>query len=58
MSGMIVVQYGEGVTKTLGPGSDSQIPANTNHAGQCGNESDCLLLLSSTGPFAILPGAD
>ena len=55
ISGTIVVQYGEAHTKTLGPGSYSEIPANTEHTVQCGKESDCVLLLSSSGSFAILP---
>ena len=55
ISGTIVVQYEGSDKKTLGPGSYSEIPANTSHAVQCGSESDCVFLLTSSGPFAILP---
>ena len=55
ISGTIVVQYEGSDKKTLGPGSYSEIPANTNHAVQCGSESECVFLLTSSGPFAILP---
>lgn len=55
ISGTIVVQYtGSGET-TLGPGSYSEIPAGTAHAVRCGRESECLFLLTSSGPFAIIP---
>jgi quercetin dioxygenase-like cupin family protein len=39
ISGTIVVQYEGSDKKTLGPGSYSEIPPNTNHAVQCGGES-------------------
>ena len=55
ISGTMVVDYSGGQTKTLGPGSYSEIPANTDHAVQCGKEADCVFLLSSSGPFAIVP---
>ena len=55
ISGTIVVQYEGSDKKTLGPGSYSEIPPNTNHAVQCGGESACVFLLTSSGPFAILP---
>ena len=57
ISGTMVVQYSGGQTKTLGPGSYSEIPRNTDHAVQCGKESDCVFLLTSSGPFAILPSS-
>ena len=55
ISGTMVVNYSGGQTKTLGPASYSEIPANTAHAVQCGKEADCVFLLSSSGRFAILP---
>lgn len=58
ISGTMVVQYTGGETKTLGPGSYSEIPANTDHAVQCGKESECVFLLASSGAFAILPATD
>ncbi|MEY2498049.1 MAG: hypothetical protein QOD12_1605 [Verrucomicrobiota bacterium] len=55
ISGTIIVQYEGSDKKTLGPGSYSEIAAKTNHAVQCGSESACIFLLTSSGPFAILP---
>ena len=55
ISGTIVVQYGGSNKKTLGPGSYSEIPPNTDHAVRCGRESACVFLLTSSGPFAIIP---
>lgn len=57
ISGTIVVQYGGSNRKTLGPGSYSEIPPNTDHAVQCSNESPCVFLLTSSGPFAIIPSS-
>ncbi len=57
ISGTIIVQHTGAEPKTLGPGSYSEIPANTEHAVQCGKESDCVFLLASSGPFKILPTA-
>lgn len=53
ISGTMLVQYSGGQTKALGPGSYSEIPAKMDHAVQCGKESDCVFLLSSSGAFAI-----
>jgi quercetin dioxygenase-like cupin family protein len=58
ISGTIIVQYAGDQPKVLGPGSYSEIPANTEHAVQCGKESDCIFLLSSSGPFAIVPSGE
>jgi len=55
ISGTIVVQYGGSKKKALGPGSYSEIPANTDHAVECGRQSACVFLLTSSGPFAIIP---
>jgi len=57
ISGTIFVQYGGSKKKALGPGSYSEIPANTNHAVQCGRTSACVFLLTSSGPFAIMPSS-
>ena len=55
ISGTIVVEYGGSNAKTLGPGSYSEIPPNTDHAVQCGKQSECVFLLTSSGPFKIIP---
>jgi len=55
ISGTIIVQHGGAPPKALGPGSYSEIPANIEHAVQCRPESQCVFLLSSSGPFAIVP---
>jgi quercetin dioxygenase-like cupin family protein len=55
ISGTIVVEYGGSNRKTIGPGSYSEIPPNTDHAVRCGSESPCVFLLTSSGPFAIIP---
>ena len=55
ISGTIAVQYGDSNEKLLGPGSYSEVPPNTNHAVKCGQKSECVFLLTSSGPFAIVP---
>ena len=55
ISGTIAVQYGDSNEKLLGPGSYSEVPPNTDHAVKCGQESECVFLLTSPGPFAIVP---
>ena len=55
ISGTIVVQYAGSGEIALGPGSYSEIPAGTAHAVRCGRESECVFLLASSGPFAIIP---
>jgi quercetin dioxygenase-like cupin family protein len=57
VSGTIVVRHSGGSAKSLGPGSYSEIPANMVHAVKCGEKSDCEFLLTSPGPFAIIPAA-
>jgi quercetin dioxygenase-like cupin family protein len=55
ISGTIAVQYGGSNEKLLGPGSYSEVPPNTDHAVKCGPQSECVFLLTSSGPFAIVP---
>jgi quercetin dioxygenase-like cupin family protein len=55
ISGTIAVLYGGYGEKLLGPGSYSEVPPNTDHAVKCGPQSECVFLLTSTGPFAIVP---
>jgi quercetin dioxygenase-like cupin family protein len=58
VSGTIVVRHTGASAKSLGPGSYSEIPANVVHAVRCSEGSDCEFLLSSPGPFAIVPVAE
>ncbi len=55
VSGTIEVRHSGASAKSLGPGSYSEIPANMVHAVKCGEGSDCEFLLTSPGPFAIVP---
>jgi quercetin dioxygenase-like cupin family protein len=55
ISGTIAVQYGDSKEKLLGPGSYSEVPPNTDHAVKCEPQSECVFLLTSPGPFAIVP---
>ena len=57
VSGTVVVRHSGASAKSLGPGSYSEIPANMVHAVKCGEQSDCEFLLTSPGPFAIIPAA-
>ena len=52
--GTIVVEY-EGLDKKRLARVVLRNPSDTNHAVQCGGESACVSLLTSSGPFAILP---
>lgn len=55
ISGTIAVQYGGSNEKLLGPGSYSEVPPNTDHAVKCEPQSECVFLLTSSGPFAMVP---
>ena len=55
VAGTIVVRYAGSAEKRLGPGSYSEIPANMEHAVKCADEAECVFVLESPGPFAILP---
>lgn len=55
--GAIVVRCAGSVEKRLGPGSYSEIPANMEHAVKCADEAECVFVLASPGPFAIMPVA-
>ncbi len=55
ISGTIAVQYDDSHEKLLGPGSYSEVPPNTDHAVKCEQKSECVFLLASSGPFAIVP---
>lgn len=57
VSGTIVVRHSGASARSLGPGSYSEIPANMVHAVKCGEQSDCVFVLASPGPFAIIPVA-
>jgi quercetin dioxygenase-like cupin family protein len=57
ISGTIIVRYAGSGDKTLGPGSYSEIPPYTTHAVKCGKQSECVFLLASSGPFAIIPSS-
>ena len=55
VAGTIVVRYAGSAEKRLGPGSYSEIPANMEHAVKCAEEAECVFVLASPGPFAIMP---
>ena len=55
VAGTILVRYAGSAEKTLGPGSYSEIPAGMEHAVKCADGAECVFLLNSPGPFAILP---
>ena len=55
VAGTIVVRYAGSAEKRLGPGSYSEIPANMEHAVKCADEGECVFVLASPGPFAIMP---
>jgi len=57
VAGTIVVRYAGSAEKSLGPGSYSEIPANMEHAVKCADEAECVFVLASPGPFAIMPVA-
>jgi quercetin dioxygenase-like cupin family protein len=53
ISGTILVKYAGSTEKRLGPGSYSEIPANTEHSAKCANEVECEFALISSGRFEI-----
>jgi quercetin dioxygenase-like cupin family protein len=53
ISGRIIVEYDGGDETILGPGSYSEIPANTRHAVRCASDEDCKFVLSAPGIFTI-----
>jgi len=55
ISGSVVVKHSGSTGKVLGPGSYSEIPPNMVHAVRCAEQSDCEFVLTSSGPFAIVP---
>ena len=55
VAGTILVRYARSAEKALGPGSYSEIPAGVEHAVKCADGAECIFLLTSPGPFAILP---
>ena len=57
ISGTIIVRYAGSDEKALGPGSYSEIPPDTTHAVKCGEQSECVFLLASSGPFANIPSS-
>jgi quercetin dioxygenase-like cupin family protein len=55
VAGTIVVRYAGSAEKRLSPGSYSEIPAHMEHAVKCADEAECVFVLASPGPFAIMP---
>lgn len=55
VSGSVVVNHSGSTEKVLGPGSYSEIPPNMAHSVRCAAQSDCEFVLTSSGPFAIVP---
>jgi quercetin dioxygenase-like cupin family protein len=53
LSGTILVSYAGSTEKRLGPGSYSEIPANTEHSAKCAKEAECVFALISSGRFEI-----
>ena len=53
LSGTILVSYAGSAEKRLGPGSYSEIPANTEHSAKCAKEAECVFALISSGRFEI-----
>ena len=53
--GSVVVKHSGSTEKVLGPGSYSEIPPNVVHSVRCAEQSDCEFVLTSSGPFAIVP---
>jgi quercetin dioxygenase-like cupin family protein len=58
ISGSVVVKHSGSTEKVLGPGSYSEIPPNVVHSVRCTEQSDCEFLLTSSGPFAIVPAKE
>jgi quercetin dioxygenase-like cupin family protein len=55
ISGSVVVKHSGSSEKVLGPGSYSEIPPNVEHSVRCAAQPECEFLLTSSGPFAIVP---
>jgi quercetin dioxygenase-like cupin family protein len=55
ISGSVVVRHSGSTEKVLGPGSYSEIPPNVVHSVRCAEQSECEFVLTSSGPFAIVP---
>jgi quercetin dioxygenase-like cupin family protein len=55
ISGSVVVRHSGSAEKVLGPGSYSEIPPNVVHSVRCAEQSDCEFVLTSSGPFDIVP---
>ena len=55
ISGTVLVSYAGSTEKRLGPGSYSEIPANTAHSAKCASGADCVFALMSSGRFEIRP---
>ena len=53
ISGTVLVSYAGSTEKKLGPGSYSEIPANTEHSAKCAKEAECVFALISSGRFEI-----
>ncbi len=58
ISGLVVVKHSGSTEKVLGPGSYSEIPPNVVHSVRCAEQSDCEFVLTSSGPFAIVPAKE
>jgi quercetin dioxygenase-like cupin family protein len=55
ISGTVLVNYAGSTEKRLGPGSYSEIPANTAHSAKCASGAECVFALMSSGRFEISP---
>src|SRR5512143_645546 len=55
ISGTVLVNYAGSTEKRLGPGSYSEIPANTAHSAKCASGAECVFALMSSGRFEIRP---
>ena len=55
ISGTVLVSYAGSTEKSLGPGSYSEIPANTAHSAKCASGAECVFALLSSGRFEIKP---
>ena len=55
ISGTVLVSYAGSTEKRLGPGSYSEIPANTAHSAKCASGAECVFALMSSGRFEIRP---
>ena len=53
--GKSMVSYSGSTEKRLGPGSYSEIPANTPHSAKCASGAECVFALMSSGRFEIKP---